>query len=1215
MVAKPGDLQDTAKPDPIDNNYYNVTILDLDPSVTTELYLDIQLAWLYKDITKGPDGNGISPYSTPIRIPLPFETLNPPKFVSSDLTIYQGKIKVNWQGTDNTSTPYAANLDYIDVLYKKSSDSTWASAGILKKAGSILIPGTPKLTYNVKLVAYSTLGKSSADSEIQSIQLIGSGPNQPTNVTRAWDGDSFVVTFDQSPSASGNEFLSYHKIKLVSSTNVEKIIDFAVQPTTSQKFSLSASDGNTFFGPQTSLSYSGEVWSVDIFGIESLHSSFTSLGYTSPLTAPTITLTQLVGGYKVAYTDQLTDQAKLVFNNISIEESLTSSTSGFSRVSFGSTNPTTISTGTSIAQRWVRALVYDNVGGYPKNPDQSPLYSNVATVTPKSADITDTTPPGVPSVSAGTTTYNSIPLTITVTDADTKAVYVRYKKSIESIYTYYNLPVVSGSNSYTIKGLLPNTQYNIAVSGGDSFSNYSAYSTDINSTTAVSVPGVATSVTVSALNSGVGILASWTAPASSPTLITKYKVELYKDPAGTNTLQQTQYSFSTNISFSGLSASTVYKVLVYSQDEFGIFASSASSSNFTTNTAGGLSDGLAPSSSPTPTVTPLYGALEVRWTGVTNADTVTYEVHASTTSGFTPSLSTKILEVTGTFAIIKTIGGTALTYGTTYYVKLIAKDVDGSATAGSQGSGAPSAIDNGDIAANAIRANVIQAGTITGNEINGTSLFVSKSFQVGTGGIIYSGTGAVFNNANTGFYLDSAGQFSLKDKLSFTTGGVLTVNGVINADSGDLKGALTVNSGTMKIGKAVQSTNDGIYINANNYWYSSGLFRAGGSGTGITSDGTNVSITSSVTITGTSSITGNLGVTGTIYSGSSATSGNRVVMNTSGIFAYDNSATPLLTTQIISTAAAGGITFATEAARLGSSGQGWTVKTNTIENAAGGGSVKLESSTSNARITVSPAAASSTTGMSASDTYAFWAGAAATSGTSTSLQIAAAPFTVTHAGAIVANSATIRGTIKAESGGFGTYDTSGNLTSGFTLTSGQLSSSTGSLVINGTTGAITGGSITGTTISGGIIQTSSSASERKIVIDSTLSKDAILFKGIASDATTGDGRISVGFGLTLNSSDPSPDGTTFTNAFPSLTMSAPTVTTSGATAYPAKIAMSNSPSGGVMEINATWTRMRGYVELLNGFDYLTQAVRMISAGTATPSSTMGKEGSIYFQIG
>jgi hypothetical protein len=61
--------------------------------------------------------------------------------------------------------------------------------------------------------------------------------------------------------------------------------------------------------------------------------------------------------------------------------------------------------------------------------------------------------------------------------------------------------------------------------------------------------------------------------------------------------------------------------------------------------------------------------------------------------------------------------------------------------------------------------------------------------------------------------------------------------------------------------------------------------------------------------------------------------------------------------------------------------------------------------------------------------------------------------------------------------------------------------------------------------------------------------------------------------------------------------------------------MSNSSAGGIIEISSTWTRVKGYLELLNGFDYGTQAVRMISAGTAVPAGSMGKEGSVYFQIG
>ena len=100
------------------------------------------------------------------------------------------------------------------------------------------------------------------------------------------------------------------------------------------------------------------------------------------------------------------------------------------------------------------------------------------------------------------------------------------------------------------------------------------------------------------------------------------------------------------------------------------------------------SDGLSPSSSPAVTVTPMIGALYASWPGIANADPVTYEVHVSTSSGFTPSGATLQQLATGTAASIRTTAaGVALAAATTYYVRIVAKDDDGSAAAGAQGSG------------------------------------------------------------------------------------------------------------------------------------------------------------------------------------------------------------------------------------------------------------------------------------------------------------------------------------------------------------------------------------------------------------------------------------------------------------------------------------------------------------------------------------------------
>jgi hypothetical protein len=66
-------------------------------------------------------------------------------------------------------------------------------------------------------------------------------------------------------------------------------------------------------------------------------------------------------------------------------------------------------------------------------------------------------------------------------------------------------------------------------------------------------------------------------------------------------------------------------------------------------------------------------------------------------------------------------------------------------------------------------------GAITATEgtIGGVNIGSSK---------IYVGTGTV-NNSNTGFYLDSSGNFSLKDKL-YWDGNTLNISGVINIEAG-----------------------------------------------------------------------------------------------------------------------------------------------------------------------------------------------------------------------------------------------------------------------------------------------------------------------------------------------------------------------------------------------------------------------------------------------
>ena len=131
-----------------------------------------------------------------------------------------------------------------------------------------------------------------------------------------------------------------------------------------------------------------------------------------------------------------------------------------------------------------------------------------------------------------------------------------------------------------------------------------------------------------------------------------------------------------------------------------------------------LPDGLPPASSPDPTVYGGIGFLLVKWDGVVNHDPVTYEVHVSDTTGFTPDADTLAAETPATSKTLTTLpDGTDLIQGTVYFVKIVAKDVDGSAAPSAEDSSACALVDSDDIAANSILASHILAGEIDASKL------------------------------------------------------------------------------------------------------------------------------------------------------------------------------------------------------------------------------------------------------------------------------------------------------------------------------------------------------------------------------------------------------------------------------------------------------------------------------------------------------------------
>ena len=83
----------------------------------------------------------------------------------------------------------------------------------------------------------------------------------------------------------------------------------------------------------------------------------------------------------------------------------------------------------------------------------------------------------------------------------------------------------------------------------------------------------------------------------------------------------------------------------------------------------------------------------------------------------------------------------------------------------------------------------------------------------------------------------------------------------------ELSGLL--NAGNMKLGADVNGTNDGLYLNANNYWYDTSNFKVGDGTSYVEWTGSTLNVKGSITVTGGDAAT-QMGVTGSVVSGSNS---------------------------------------------------------------------------------------------------------------------------------------------------------------------------------------------------------------------------------------------------------------------------------------------------------------------------------------------------------
>ena len=119
---------------------------------------------------------------------------------------------------------------------------------------------------------------------------------------------------------------------------------------------------------------------------------------------------------------------------------------------------------------------------------------------------------------------------------------------------------------------------------------------------------------------------------------------------------------------------------------------------------------------------------------------------------------------------------------------------------------------------NAVIAN-LDAGKITTGYLD----------VAGTVKITTSATASASANANAArIEISSLGFYAYNGSdatVSITNTGTAAFTGTVNASGGTFTGYVT--GGTARFGANVDSTNDGIWIDANNYWYDTGSFKVG----------------------------------------------------------------------------------------------------------------------------------------------------------------------------------------------------------------------------------------------------------------------------------------------------------------------------------------------------------------------------------------------------
>ena len=502
-MADKVDLSLTGQADPSDKDYYLIPIKGLELG---QQYVG-KLQWVFEDSALNNLVNNV--WSNAFAIDTNVSTeIAKPKLVSTNVVRYQGYIEITWSGVDYTNNAYTPKaFKRINVYVKDNSavSPTFINMGFIDQiGGKFRFPASPS-SYTIRITAISATGLESAWSDEFTVSAVTDPPSNPSNLSPAWSGTDFTVSFTHDTTSSSNVYLKEYIVKLTPASPTPAK-EFSLTPTSgsSQKFSLSLEVNQAAFG-DAQTQFSGTITAVDIYNNKSTPISFNNTVYVSPLSAPTITASAIANGYTVSYSTQTSN----VFNLISIEEVESSASSapstGYAVVKTDRSNPSIVSAPNN-NKRWVRARLNDTLNAFT-------AYSNIVSVTPVSPVVVDVDgPPNVASVTTsgsidtsgylGFNAYADISWPA-VTTGGIRGYRIRFSNDGGTTYSYVDSP--GSGTTYRLGGLAVGSTYKIAVATYDEYNNTSTSyvsGADVNVT---GTPSVTNYISAGPFQFGVGV--------------------------------------------------------------------------------------------------------------------------------------------------------------------------------------------------------------------------------------------------------------------------------------------------------------------------------------------------------------------------------------------------------------------------------------------------------------------------------------------------------------------------------------------------------------------------------------------------------------------------------------------------------------------------------------------------------------------------------------